>query len=366
MLRRPLKIFFSGLPVYHERMPLPCPGTALWFRPSRSKASPRGEAFLKFELPPQARRVVPFWNVQIPTQSWIRVELGLPSLRGKQKIFQLARWGRPPMRKSYRSSKQGKDHTEIDSLFLDPSPGPRRIEIRLHSPRQNPARIFSLGLTWTGVRARSRRVGTLPKVHVAIPAYSQFQAPTGLAERLCSPTCLSMALASFLGKKVNLLTTARNVYDPEADIFGNWSFNVAHGGEILRAAGLDLSCAASFLPDLQACVPYLQKKRPVILSLSYGPHQMPGAPLHKTPGHLIVLRGFDGRGHALVCDPAAKNPLLVRRAYPVGPLNHAWARSGRFAYIFPSPSLFPAPAPYRDLRSRSLVRGHLLLSKASR
>ena len=71
---------------------------------------------------------------------------------------------------------------------------------------------------------------------------------------------------------------------------------------------------------------------------------MPGAPISQTAGHLIVLRGFDKRGDAIVNDPAAPTNAEVRRVYPRAALENAWSHSQRTAYVL-HPEGYPAPNP---------------------
>ena len=40
------------------------------------------------------------------------------------------------------------------------------------------------------------------------------------------------------------------------------------------------------------------------MSAGYGEGELSGAPVNKTKGHLIVVRGVDVDGSILVCDPA--------------------------------------------------------------
>ena len=76
---------------------------------------------------------------------------------------------------------------------------------------------------------------------------------------------------------------------------------------------------------------------PLIISIAFKAGELPGAPISKTNGHLIVVRGFDKNGDVIVNDPAAKDNESVQLVYPRAALEAAWSHSHRTAYvIYPS------------------------------
>jgi hypothetical protein len=134
--------------------------------------------------------------------------------------------------------------------------------------------------------------------------------------RICSPTALCMALNA-LGRPIVLSQVLQNVYDPAADIFGNWFFNTAYASQ----QGLDVHFRRfSSLTELaDHCTP----ESLVIASIAYEENELPGAPQKQTPGHLVLIRGYKD-GKILVADPAGETAAHVLCAYDAKPFARAW------------------------------------------
>jgi len=179
---------------------------------------------------------------------------------------------------------------------------------------------------------------------LAVPARSQMLADYkglgygGGGEAWCSPTSTSMLLAYWARRlrrsdlDVSVPAAAHGVYDWTYDGGGNWPFNVAYATSF---TGMD-GYVARF-PSLTTLEPWLAAGVPLALSVSFGPGELPGAPLPSTPGHLLVLRGFTTTGDPIVNDPAAPDDATVRLVYPRAAFEHAWLTgSGGVTYvIFP-------------------------------
>ena len=64
----------------------------------------------------------------------------------------------------------------------------------------------------------------------------------------------------------------------------------------------------------------------VIASIAFKKDELPGAPLEKTPGHLVLIRGYKD-GQILVADPAAPDTPSVLRAYEAKAFARAWLQN---------------------------------------
>ncbi|MFC6152770.1 peptidase C39 family protein [Nocardioides yefusunii] len=122
--------------------------------------------------------------------------------------------------------------------------------------------------------------------------------------------------------------TARAVYDHAYRGTGNWGFNTAYAGTLLRKTRVHR------LPHLKSAEKYLAAGTPLIVSVAFGKGQLSGAPISATPGHLMVLIGFTPDGDVIVNDPAAKTNDQVRRRYDRAQFEKAWlSRSGGLTYV---------------------------------
>lgn len=179
---------------------------------------------------------------------------------------------------------------------------------------------------------------------LAVPARSQMlpqyrgSAYGGGGEVWCSAASTSMILAywSHLLHRPDLdqsvPQTVRGVYDWTYEGTGNWPFNVAYAASFQGMDGY-----VTRYPSLDALEPLIAAGVPVALSIAFAPGVLPGAPIPSSNGHLIVLRGFDRHGDAIVNDPAGPTDITVRRVYPRAALQQVWLSGSRGAayVIFP-------------------------------
>ncbi len=142
------------------------------------------------------------------------------------------------------------------------------------------------------------------EVKLKVPKRIQGIVPE-IGGRICSPTSLSMVL-EYLGQKdFETADTAWAVYDNKKDIFGNWSFNVAHAGELGYNAMVEYY-------DIDALKYSLSKGTPVICSIKIKAGQLTesGYPNRSTNGHLIAVIGhtnIDGKDWVIINDPAVSS-----------------------------------------------------------
>ena len=163
---------------------------------------------------------------------------------------------------------------------------------------------------------------------VELPAFSQRAQPGDLAERGCSPTSLAMVLSG-LGEPRAVAEVAARVFDHGAQIYGNWSLNVAFAGELGLEATVRRARSLRFLED------EVVAGRAVIVSQRFGPGELPQSPLPETKGHLLVVIGFSTSGEVVVHDPAADPSLgeSIRRVYPRAAFAASWLeRAAGIAY----------------------------------
>lgn len=162
-----------------------------------------------------------------------------------------------------------------------------------------------------------------------VPERSQAVEDPAIASRICSPTSLSMVLARW-GHVLPTAEVARGVYDHAANIYGNWSFNVAF------AAGLGLEATVARFASFAPLEDELAAGRPVVISHRYGAGEVQGAAVSRTDGHLIVVRGVTPGGDLIVNDPAAdpRDGEAIRRVYRRADLRRSWLKNaGGVCYL---------------------------------
>jgi hypothetical protein len=243
------------------------------------------------------------------------------------------------------------EFVDVDTLVL--SDRVRRFRFRF-TPRKGCAVTLVAVTHWlakTQIVYRRQRSAAWGKI-LSVPERSQFEieSPPG---RLCSPTSLAMVL-EFHGVKISTPKVAAGVYDHAAKLYGNWPFNTAfahRASAVVRASrplrfpsppravapasvptGLrgDGATLSSFvqharsLADLEA---EILAGRPAIASIRWQPGQLDGAPLPRSSGHLLVVKGFTQSGDVVVNDPAV-SPGQIERVYKRRQFHDAWLKRG--------------------------------------
>ncbi len=166
---------------------------------------------------------------------------------------------------------------------------------------------------------------------LGVPARSQY---VDGAAGWCSPASLSM-IHAYHGIDEPVADTARAVFDDAYGGTGNWAFNVAHSGR------LGLRGAVAHLRNLDHAARLIERNLPIAISYSWSEGELPGAPLPRSDGHLVVLTGFTRDGDCAINDPAAPN---VRVVYPRAAVERIWQRNDGVAYV-----VAPAGVEYADV-----------------
>jgi hypothetical protein len=140
----------------------------------------------------------------------------------------------------------------------------------------------------------------------------------------CSAASLAMLLRYHgIDTDTDVPAVARGVFDASYDGTGNWAFNAAYAG----ARGV--RAVAAYLRGIDHAAAFVASGFPVAISIAWETGQLPGAPLERSDGHLIVVRGLDA-AHVLVNDPA--QPAIATR-YPRAALDAAFRGHGGVAYL---------------------------------
>jgi hypothetical protein len=153
--------------------------------------------------------------------------------------------------------------------------------------------------------------------NIDVPFRSQRTPDPLLSGRLCSPTCVSMVLASH-GVSRPVFDVSSRAYDIRHDIFGNWPRNIQ------AAYALGVPGYLTRFSQWSDVYNTLDAGTPLIVSIQAKKGELRGAPYSETGGHLIVVRGYDAAGDLLVNDPASGEESKGRLVYKREDLQKVW------------------------------------------
>ena len=309
-------------------------------------------------------QLISSWNAQTPPGTWVRVEVRGRTGDGRTGSWDtLGRWAAHD-RKFHRMSlgRQPDDVARVEVDTLVTRSGVRLASWQLRVTllrRANSSRtpvLTSVGavasaLPGTPTVGRSRP-GVAAGTRLTVPRYSQmihrgeYPRWDNGGEAWCSPTSTSMVLGYWRrGPKPRQYAWVRDSYrQPWVDYAarysydyryagaGNWPFNTAY------AARFGLQAFVTRLRSLREAERFIQAGIPLVVSISFGPGQLDGAPISSTSGHVLVISGFTPAGNVAVNDPAAATAKGVRRVYDRGQFENAWIpKTGGVAYVIRPP-----------------------------
>lgn len=156
-----------------------------------------------------------------------------------------------------------------------------------------------------------------------VPACSQFD-PDFPGERgWCTPASIAMLVGCWQAPP-KVAHVAMRIFDQSYNGTGNWTFATAYAGP------RGLAGAAAYLRDLTTVEAFIAAGLPLALSVAWNEGELPGAPLARSDGHLLVVRGFTPGGDPIVNDPAQPD---VRHVYERAAFARAWLGHGGVALL---------------------------------
>jgi hypothetical protein len=160
-----------------------------------------------------------------------------------------------------------------------------------------------------------------------VPELSQYVDAFPAERGWCTPASIAMLVNTF-GVTASVDEVAAAIYDGAYKGTGNWAFAVAYAG------GAELAGAVAYLRDLVNVERFIAAGLPLALSISWRDGALPGAPLERSDGHILVVRGFDARGDVIVNDPAQP---AVRHLYERAAFARCWLEHGGVALLVAPP-----------------------------
>jgi hypothetical protein len=130
------------------------------------------------------------------------------------------------------------------------------------------------------------------------------------------------------GTNVGTEEMAKECYDAEEDIYGNWSRMVAVAGEN------GVWGWASRFNGLGAIASHARSGGLAVLSIAFEGGALSGAALERTDGHLVVLKGVDADGDVICNDPSFGDNRGDSVVYQRDEFLKAWLGHGGVGILF--------------------------------
>ena len=202
-----------------------------------------------------------------------------------------------------------------------------RLCFRVNAPQAPGDYLATIGI-------RPRDCGTRPggardTQVLPVPARTQMAAPASVRARICSPTCVSMALDHF-GFEHDFDELVVAAHHRPTGLYGVWPQNV------WAATRWGALGAVETAVDWQTPCHALDAGFPIVASIAFEAGSLGGAPLPSSPGHLVIVRGIQNN-RVLVNDPAADTVTDVPRCYDIDEFHAAWLSGRGVFYLFASP-----------------------------
>ena len=217
---------------------------------------------------------------------------------------------------SFPAQKDAMGYVDVDQLVLSVPAQAYRYRLRFYGDAE--LLLLAASVVRTPFIFDEKTASCLPaQPNVQqVPPLSQMEQETPHKRRICSPTSLCMALNA-LGYVVPLQQILPRVFDQTADLYGNWLFNVAAAAEFGAETFFRRFASLAELEN------FITPGSLVIASICFKKDELSGAPLEKTTGHLVLIRGYEN-GNVLVADPAAPTAKTVLRKYGAKQFANAW------------------------------------------
>ena len=276
-----------------------------------------------FETPVEFSSLVLSVNYHTKTNGWLFSEVQVCQDGVWSKFFKLALYS-PKVSHSFDAQEDEAGFVAVDLLRLKKPAQAYRFRLTLHGDMDVPC-VFVCITDSNAVYDECAAILPGGSRRVAVKPLSQMRLDVSPTDqlRLCSPTSLAMALNA-LGVEEDPLQTAAGVYDDRARIYGNWTLNTAYASRRGCPA-----CVTRF-HNLAQLDEFVNKDCLVLATIAYKKGELTGAAVAKTPGHLVLICGWEN-GKIRVADPASELKKDVVRFYDAAEFARAWLMRKRGA-----------------------------------
>ena len=285
---------------------------------------------------------VPSFNVLVPadTGAWLEFRFRDAATGKWSEYLYLGQVGRAQHCIERRVEIPGFAKVEIDAVSFTKPASAFQVRVRLESysfdksvtPTLKQVSAVATALVPADsevARAELARLASGPSkppvIDIPVPFRGAMPLPEVLRSEVCSPLSTSMVMA-YQGIDKPVFENSMAIYDDEYDLFGNWGRAVSYAGTH------GLNARITRFRSWEQVYPVIASGQPLVLTIRFKKGEFPSNILKSTEGHLIVLRGFDESGNAIVNDPASTekgNRIIYNR----DELGRAWFGAGGVAYV---------------------------------
>lgn len=288
------------------------------------------------------KKIIISWNIVTPEKSYVDIEARIlvkNNLKEKMwsKWMSWGKWG-INIKRASNSSECKEAKISVDTLTINDGYVGEAIELKISSYYNDKKLKSDLQLVTISYLVEEfcneNNEKKLINKLIETPCISQMKREKEIANRICSPTSMTMLL-NRLGENLLVEDVAYKCLDYENNSFGNWSYNVAYAGSLGYKSYIQFG-------NIDLLIREINKGYPVEVSVKYTNNinnklypYIENAPL-TTSGHLIVVCGFEcikDDKYVIVNDPAAKENDKVRLKYKFENFMKAWAMSNYIMYI---------------------------------
>ena len=168
-----------------------------------------------------------------------------------------------------------------------------------------------------------------PVNNINVPVKSQMLEDETIQRRICSPTCVSMVI-DYYSHLTSVLEVSKLSYNKKHDMYGIWPQS------IWAASKYGILGYLYKFNNWNEVHNILANKIPIIASINYRDQELSNAAIAETPGHLVVLKGFN-KNEVFVNDPASKTLSKVSRRYCLRQFTDIWLHKKAVGYILFKP-----------------------------
>jgi hypothetical protein len=309
--------------------------------------------------------IISSWNAQTPAGTWMEVHVRIQEDGSWTHWYDLPIWA-SDFSTIHRHSVDGQaDNTgsiATDTFYAQTTVTAYQMSITLFTTTPGVSPVLSrFGVIADYDASSFANVPTIAPdrsswgINLPVPQRSQMLPEYqglgygGGGEVWCSPTSTSMVMAywsQLLGQK-NLTQTvpaaAEGTYDFTYQGTGNWPFNTAYASQFGT-----IHAFVTRMYSMSQIEQWVKFGVPIVISVAYGPGELPGSPIPSTNGHLLVVRGFSSTGDVITNDPAAASDAAVQIVYPRAALQKVWLNASNGTVYVIYPSFWPTPQTDRD------------------